>query len=82
MLFVYDAIDHDVESRLKVTKPDLHFREEHRQWLDEFSKEKLNRHLKRIVATMKKCRDMDEFRVKLDRVFKRVPAEVGFNQAG
>jgi hypothetical protein len=81
MLFVYDAIDQDVEARLKVAKPDLHFRADHRRWLEEFSKEQLNRHLQQIVVTMKRCRDMDEFRLKLERVFKRVPTEVGFPQA-
>jgi hypothetical protein len=82
MLFVYDALDRDVEARLKVTRPDLEFRADHHRWLEEFSREQLNRHLRRIVVTMNQCRDMSEFRSRLDRVFRRDPTVIGFPHAG
>ncbi|MBI5838354.1 MAG: hypothetical protein HZB25_14035 [Candidatus Eisenbacteria bacterium] len=81
MLFVYDAIDQDVQSRLKVSRPDLHVRADHLRWLEEFSKEHLNRHLRKVAETMSQCRNLAEFQSKMDRVFRRDFAEVGSTSA-
>ncbi len=71
MKFVYDSIDGDVGKRLRELNPAPHYRQNHHQWLREYGRDKLHRQLGGVIAIMKDCRDMDEFRAKFKRVFDR-----------
>lgn len=81
MLFVYDAIEQDTDNRIRARQHGLGFQPDYRRWLEEYNQEQLHAHLKRVVATMRRCKNLAEFQVTLERVFKRVPAEVGFAPA-
>lgn len=69
MMFVYDAIDRDVGKKLREINPEPHHRKNHHQWLKEFGREKVNNQIQQVIAIMKLCDDMQQFRKKFDRVF-------------
>lgn len=71
MRFVYDSIDPDLGRKLRELNPDPRHRQNHHQWLREFGKDKLHRQLGGVIAIMKECRDMDEFRQRFSRVFDK-----------
>ena len=71
MAFVYDAVDGDIGKELRRKNPDPHFRQNHHQWLKEFGRQKVHDQIERVVTIMKLCDDMDEFRQKFARVFKK-----------
>jgi hypothetical protein len=71
MAFVYDAIDTDVGKELRKKNPDPHFKQNHHQWLKEFGRQKVHDQIERVVTIMKLCEDMDDFRAKFARVFKK-----------
>ncbi len=71
MAFVYDAIDGDVGSELRKKNPDPHFKQNHHQWLKEFGRQKVHDQIERVVTIMKLCDNMDDFRAKFSRVFKK-----------
>lgn len=71
MAFVYDAVDGDIGKQLRKINPGPHFRKNHHQWLKEFGRDKVNNQIQRVVAVMKLCDDMDDFRVKFKKVFKK-----------
>ena len=73
MAFVYDAVDTDgdVGKQLREINPDPHFRQNHHQWLKEFGRQKVHDQIERVVTIMKLCDDMDDFRKKFKRVFKK-----------
>ena len=48
-----------------------HFRQNHHQWLKEFGRQKVHDQIERVVTIMKLCDDMDDFRKKFKRVFKK-----------
>lgn len=73
MMFVYDAIDKDVGNALREKNPKPHFLQNHHQWLQKFGREKVHDQLERVIAVMKTCRDMNEFRRLFARVFKKSP---------
>jgi hypothetical protein len=73
MRFVYDSIDPDVGKHLREINPDPHYRKNHHQWLREFGKDKLHRQLGGVIAIMKTCNDMDEFRRRFAKVFEPNP---------
>lgn len=76
MLFVYDAIDADVGKELRKKNPNPRFLTNHHQWLKKFGREKVHDHLERVIAIMKLCNNMADFREKFARVFKRSPAQL------
>jgi hypothetical protein len=78
MAFVYDAVDQDVGNTLRELNPDPHYRQNHHQWLEQFGRQKVNDHLQRVIAIMKLCKDMKEFRHKFDKVFSRSPFQETF----
>jgi len=78
MAFVYDAVDEDVGRKLREINPDPHFKQNHHQWLKEFGRQKVNDQLQRVIAVMKLCDDMDDFRKKFARVFKKSPLQTEF----
>lgn len=73
MAFVYDAIDGkgEIGKELRRKNPDPHFRQNHHQWLKEFGRQKVHDQVERVITIMKLCDDMNEFRQKFARVFKR-----------
>lgn len=79
MAFVYDAIDGDVGKALRERNPNPHFTQNHHQWLKDFGRQKVNDHLQRVIAIMKLCDDMADFRKKFARVFKKNPLQTEFN---
>jgi hypothetical protein len=75
MMFVYDAIDPDVGKQLRAKNPNPHFRENHHQWLKQFGRQRVNDQIQRVVAVMKLCDDMDDFRKKFAKVFRKTPLQ-------
>ncbi len=71
MAFVYDAIDEDVGKELRSKNPDPHFKQNHHQWLKDFGRQKVHDQIERVVTIMKLCDNMQEFRTKFVRVFKK-----------
>lgn len=78
MMFVYDTIDKDVGKELRKKNPNPHFRKNHHQWLKEFGKQKVHDQIQRVVTIMKLCENMDEFKSKFNRVFKKTPLQLSF----
>jgi len=79
MAFVYDAIDEDVGRELRSRNPSPHHRQNHHQWLQKYGKERLNNQIQQVIAVMKLCDDMPEFRRKFDKVFKKTPLQLDFD---
>ena len=78
MAFVYDTVDKDVGNKLREINPDPHFKQNHHQWLKEFGRQKVNDHLQRVIAVMKLCNGMDDFKKKFARVFQKSPFQTEF----
>ena len=74
MMFVYDAIDPEIGRELRKKNPNPHFKQNHHQWLKQFGRQRVNDQIQRVIATMKACDDMDEFREKFAKVFKKSTA--------
>lgn len=79
MMFVYDSIDSDVGRELRERNPDPHYRKNHHQWLKQHGREKVNDQIQRVIAVMKLCDDMKDFRRKFDRVFKKGPLQLSLD---
>jgi|SRR5580658_9406955 hypothetical protein len=75
MMFVYDAIDPDVGKQLRAKNPNPHFKANHHQWLKQFGRQRVNDQIQRVVAVMKLCDDMDDFRKKFAKVFRKTPLQ-------
>jgi hypothetical protein len=71
MAFVYDAVDGDVGKQLRKQNPDPHFKQNHHQWLKEFGKQKVHDQIERVITIMKLCDDMEDFKTKFAKVFKK-----------
>jgi hypothetical protein len=71
MAFVYDAVDKDVGKRLREKNPDPHFKQNHHQWLKDFGKQKVHDQIERVITIMKLCDDMEDFKQKFSKVFKK-----------
>src|SRR5690349_4529028 len=78
MAFVYDAVDKDVGKKLREINPDTHFKQNHHQWLKDFGRQKVNDQLQRVIAVMKLCDDMEDFKKKFAHVFKNTPLQTEF----
>jgi hypothetical protein len=82
MMFVYDAIDPEIGNELRKKNPNPRFKKNHHQWLKEFGRQRVNDQIQRVIATMKACDDMDEFRAKFAKVFKKTPLQMSFDDLG
>lgn len=82
MAFVYDAIDKDVGNELRKKNPNPHHGKNHHQWLKEFGKDKLIGQIQSVITIMKLCENMDEFRRKFDKVFKKTAQRDMFADLG
>lgn len=80
MMFVYDAIDADVGKELRKKNPNPRFLRNHHQWLKQFGREKVHDQIERVVTIMKLCDDMDDFRSKFAKVFKKTPVQLSFDE--
>lgn len=80
MVFVYDAIDPEIGRELRTKNPNPRFRKNHHQWLKQFGRDKVHDQIQRVVTIMKLCDDMDDFRAKFARVFKKSsPLQLSFD---
>jgi hypothetical protein len=79
MMFVYDAIDKDVGKQLREKNPNPRFMKNHHQWLKQFGRDKVHDQIEKVVTIMKLCDDMDDFRKKFARVFKRPETQMSFD---
>ncbi|HKC01396.1 MAG TPA: P63C domain-containing protein [Terriglobales bacterium] len=79
MAFVYDAIDKDVGKELRKKNPHPKHGRNHHQWLKEFGKEKLIGQIQSVITIMKLCDNMEDFRSKFTRVFKKSPVQISFD---
>jgi hypothetical protein len=59
---------------LRKKNPNPRFLKNHHQWLKEFGKQKVHDQITGVVAIMKSCDSMDEFKAKFTRVFKTLPS--------
>jgi thiaminase len=75
MAFVYDAVDGDVGKKLRSINPDPAHGHNHHQWLKDYGREKVNNQIQQVIAIMKLCDDMHDFRKKFDRVFRKAVGE-------
>jgi hypothetical protein len=71
MRFVYDSIDPDLGRKLREINPNPHHRQNHHQWLREYGRDKLQMQLGGVIATMRTCRDMTEFKARFESVFDK-----------
>ena len=76
MMFVYDAVDPDVGKELRKLNPDPHFRQNHHQWLKQHGREKVNNQVQQVIAIMKLCNDMADFKRKFAKVFQKGPLQL------
>jgi len=79
MMFVYDAIDADVGNWLRENNPNPHFLRNHHQWLKKFGREKVHDQIMQVIAVMKLCRDVADFKTKFAHVFKKSPLQLTFD---
>lgn len=69
--FVYRAVDEDVTDELKARTPQPHFKENLHQWLTGPGRTHVHDHIQRVIAVMKLCDSMPEFKHRFDKAFKR-----------
>jgi hypothetical protein len=82
MMFVYDAIDGDVGKELRKKNPNPRFLQNHHQWLKQFGRNKVHDQIERVITIMKLCNNMDDFREKFAKVFKKTPLQMSFDDIG
>ena len=78
---VYDAVDGDVGKELRKKNPDPHFLHNHHQWLKKFGRDKVHDQITTVVTIMKLCENMDDFRQKFGRLFKKSSPQMEFTFA-
>lgn len=76
MAFVYDAVDPDVGRELRRLNPDPRFKQNHHQWLQSLGREKVNNQIQQVIAIMKLCKDMPDFKAKFAKVFQKSPLQL------
>lgn len=69
--FVYNAMDPDVAKKLKEMNPNPSKGNNLHQLLREFGRDKLHQQLGGVIAIMRECNDMAEFRTRFQKVFER-----------
>jgi hypothetical protein len=76
MAFVYDAVDPDVGKELRRINPDPKFKRNHHQWLQQLGRERVNNQIQQVIAVMRLCTDMEDFKVKFAKVFNKGPLQM------
>jgi hypothetical protein len=69
--FVYQAMDEDVAAELKKRNPNPRYKRNLHQLLRDYGKDQLHQQLGGVIAIMRECNDMKEFRARFERVFER-----------
>lgn len=82
MRFVYNAIDPDVSKALADINPKPAKGHNHHQHLTGFGQKELNDHLQQVIAVMRLCNDMDDFKRKFPRAFPRGPVQTEMTGIG
>jgi hypothetical protein len=82
MRFVYQAIDPDVSKQLADINPDPSKGHNHHQHLTAFGQKELNDHLQQVIAVMRLCNDMEDFKRKFPRAFPKGPVQLEFSGIG
>jgi hypothetical protein len=67
--FVYSAMDPDVARKLKELQPSPHYGQNLHQHLRDFGRDRLHQQLGGVIAVMRQCSDMAEFRYRFAKVF-------------
>jgi hypothetical protein len=76
MRFVYDAIDPDISKKLADINPGPARGHNHHQHLTPFGQRELNDHLQQVIAVMRLCNDMNDFKRKFPRAFPTGPLQL------
>ncbi len=71
MIFVYDAIDSDVGDELRKKNPSPCFLKNQHQWLKDFGRDKVNNQIQQVIAIMKLCKDMEDFKGKFKKFLRK-----------
>lgn len=69
--FVYRAMDEDVAAELKKRNPNPHHKKNLHQYLRDWGKDQLHQQLGGVIAIMRQCNDMNEFRARFETVYER-----------
>lgn len=69
--FVYSAMDPDVARKLKEMNPNPRYKNNLHQLLRDFGRDKLHQQLGGVIAIMRECSDMAEFRARFSKVFDK-----------
>jgi hypothetical protein len=80
MAFVYDSIDKEMGKALRVINPDPHFKQNDHQLLTDFGRQQVHDQIQKVVTIMKLCENMNDFRQKFDRVFKKSALQMSFTE--
>jgi hypothetical protein len=76
MAFVYDAVDPDVGRELRRINPDPQRGQNHHQWLQQLGRERVNNQIQQVIAVMRLCDDMPDFKRKFAKVFQKTPLQM------
>jgi len=70
--FVYDAVDDDFANELR---SDLYpfFNQDQNQWLRNYNRNKIRKHLIQVTSVLKTCKDLADFKDKFSYVFYNSP---------
>lgn len=69
--FVYRAMDEDVAAELKKRNPNPRYGQNLHQYLRDWGKDQLHQQLGGVLAIMRQCNDMNEFRARFEQVYER-----------
>lgn len=69
--FVYRAMDVDVAAELKKRNPKPHYGQNLHQYLRDYGKDQLHQQLGGVIAIMRQCNDMNEFRARFETVYEK-----------
>jgi len=69
--FVYRAMDEDVAAELKKRSPKPQHGKNLHQYLRDWGKDQLHQQLGGVIAIMRQCNDMNEFRARFETVYER-----------
>jgi hypothetical protein len=72
--FIYDAVDDDFANELRSYNHYPFFSQDQNQWLRNYNRSKVKKHLIRVTKVMKTCKDMVDFKDKFSYVFNNSPS--------
>jgi len=71
--FVYDAVDDDFANELRSDNPYPFFNQDQDQWLRNYNRNKIRKHLIQVTSVLKTCKDLADFKDKFSYVFYNSP---------